>query len=165
MIGDFFRRLFGVPKLKTVGELRKFIKPGDVYALANWIDWRIEYAPDNPDGSEEWLPAAVTIKRGKGDCDDKAVVAWEIGKTWEPEGWKARLFVMTRPNPKKKSGMDAHAICGLENSNTGERWAVEGPRAHCYEMKDGSPVAWGWIFADIGKWERHWEVDNKGRVL
>ena len=161
---NFLRRLFGVPKLKTVEELRRYIKTGDVPALANWIDWRIEYTPDKADGSEEWQAADTAIRRGKGDCEEKAVVAYEVIKGWI--GWDARLFVMTRPNPKKdkdgKKGVDAHAICGATNLLTGERWAIEGPRGYRY---GGPGAAWGWIFADIGKWERHWEVDTKGRIL
>lgn len=156
----FFRRLFGISKVKNVEELRRYIRVGDIPALANWIDYRIVYTRDRlPD--EEWQSADVAIKKGKGDCEEKAVVAWEVGRTWA--GWTFKLFILTRPNldpSKAPLFMDAHAVCGFEDPK-GRRGVVEGRRPYLYPEK----TAWGFIFADIGGWEKHWEVDNKGRIL
>lgn len=153
------RRLLGIPKLKNIEELRRYIKPGDVNGLANWIEWRIPYAYDRLPG-DDWKSANKSIEDGGGDCEDKAVVAWEVISTWI--GWDARLFIMTRPNPAKgEKGIDAHAVCGATNLLTGERYAVEGTRPYAYPNR----AAWGWIFADIGHWERHWEVNSKGEIL
>ena len=155
MIG-FFRELFGIRKVGTLAELREYIGAGRVCALANWIDWRIKYAKDKGP-EDEWLPAGVTIARGEGDCEDKAIVAWEVIRTWP--GWSAWLMRLERDNPDKKSGMDAHAVCVFETPD-GQRGVMDG-RAHVYPNK----TAWGSIFKDIGNWQRSFFVTEKGQKI
>lgn len=149
-LSDFFANLFGVRRCESIEALRRYIRRGDVQHLASWIDWRIVYTSDKSPG-DEWKPADTSIKDGKGDCEDKAVVAWEVIRSWP--GWTAKLFYL-----RSADGRKAHAVCGAEDPY-GRRIAVEGRRPYIYPHK----TAWGHIFSDIGGWEKFWEVDTKGR--
>lgn len=155
-IASLFRSLFGIKKVKDVAALRAYIKEGDIAALANWIEYRIVYSKDRLPG-DDWKSADAAIQDESGDCEDRAVVAWEVIRYWP--GWQAELFVMTRPDASRPYGIAAHAICGATDLKTGRRYAVEGTRP--YPFPRGTP--WAYIFSVAGGWEKFWNVDEKGR--
>lgn len=145
--------LFGLKKCSSLKELKAHIKAGKVGDLADWIEWRIPYVSDNPYYDEEYKDADRTIRDGKGDCEDKAIVAWEVIRSWPL--WNAWLVRLERDDKTHPYGVAAHAACIYEAPD-GTKGIIEG-RAHNFS-KD---TDWCIIFRTFG-WHRAWWTDEHG---
>ena len=66
----------------TVACLAAYIKVGDLSAL-NY--WQKEYVPwtKDIDADDEWQPADVSILKRGGDCEDIAILYYEIIRRWK----------------------------------------------------------------------------------
>lgn len=158
-IASFFRSLFGIKKVENIHDLIKYINRGDIYDLANWIDWRVPYVSDVYE-EDEWKTPNRTIKEG-GDCDDKAVLAYTVIEDWRKDGWTAAIHLLERPNPEHKPwGVDRHAVCAFTTPK-GERGVLELSRPYIYP----GDTPWHKIFADITYPTWIGKVNTKGELL
>ncbi len=103
-IDNFFRWLTGTKKCKDLKELCNYIKQGDVDHLAHWISQRTWYKADKT-RKDEWQSPDTAIKNGECDCEEKALIAAAVIKTWKH--WTAEALVIA----DKDSLKDNHAVC------------------------------------------------------
>ena len=127
---NFLRRLFGVKKCANLDALVRYIRPGNLFALSRWIEWRIAYTKDEKKG-DSWQTPDEAIGREKGDCEEKAVIAAAVIKKWS--GWYADVIVIC-----DASGVEGrnHAVCAWWDG-LGERGIIDDGRLFRFPVSGG----------------------------
>ena len=126
---NFLRRLFGVKKCANLDALVRYIRPGNLFALARWIEWRIVYTKDESP-KDHWQSPDVAIGNEKGDCEEKAVIAAAVIKKWP--GWYADVIVIENATGKGVG----HAVCAWWDG-LGERGILDDGAIHRYPVSGG----------------------------
>lgn len=69
------------PWEELVGEVHRLPAADPVRMVNSWVNWHVRYREDR--AGDEWTPAALTLRRGYGDCEDfalaKRALLLEIG--------------------------------------------------------------------------------------
>lgn len=141
----WFKRLFGGDKIVTIQQLSDEVGKGNFSRLGQWLEWHIWYKPDATT-ADNWKKAEQTLQDEAGDCEDFAIVAYEVLHLW---GVKATILCAF---PVKGAG---HAVCAFKKDSTSEKWS-------CYSN--------GMLHKDIGTtlkdvaefvaYEAHWKLAN-----
>lgn len=107
---------------KNTAELIAYIPPGSLRHLARWIARRIERTPDRLQ-SDEWLAPDETIRRGRGDSEDMAVLAYTVVASWT--NWGARIMTLAWKEAEGRAG--TWAVCTFEDP-AGRKGFIDGGR-------------------------------------
>lgn len=152
-ITRFFRKLTGTKYCENIDALIAYIPVGKLYRLSHWIDQCIEWKKDQFP-KDEWKAVNITIYEGKGDCEDRALVAYKVISTWK--GWTAQLLCVY-PMDVMQVG---HAVCCFERPD-GKRGYLDYGVFLFDKGTDWSPIAKSvrsWVYSAI------WS-DEKGYVI
>ncbi len=59
------------PWEELVGEVHRLPAADPLRMVNSWVNWHVRYREDRT--GDEWAPAALTLRRGYGDCEDFAL--------------------------------------------------------------------------------------------
>lgn len=90
-------------KIQTTHQLFEIIGSGGYYELSRWLIRNIWYRKDTS-FIDEWKPSTKTLKEGKGDCEDFAIIAYEVLSLM---GYITKILCVY---PVKGAG---HAVCAF----------------------------------------------------
>lgn len=130
---------------------------GDIIGLGLWLEAKIWYKKDETP-EDEYRPATETLRLAYGDCEDFAILAYEVLK----EMGVTDVHILTL-YPAKGRG---HAICVFKSPQSGKTCWMDNGVLNVLN----SPLNYRGICeqaAKVQKWKlHHWhEVNTKGHLI